>query len=328
MYARDASIAASRLGFGIRRLRLRLRANMGSRLAFFVQGEGANADFKMLDFALEYQASSLLKMRAGRIISARPGAFGSHTRIDAVDRPVSLGEWAKRTIGADGHDFGLEVQVAGTQGYVRTFLHNGDGDWGRARGNFREEVGMGDATRGINQTGLAATLEAAYKPAAVRGLEVGGFAGVNTSRNPNTAYQEVGRAYTTYSVHAYWGATPGSQPVRLKADLLGIRYETLEAALLEAPIDHRQQMRGVSLLAAGRVLQAAEVFARYERFDPNTFVSGDDYAFTTVGASFSPSAMRGQSYHQERVTLAWTTRFDDGVQMASHGLVLQAQIVF
>lgn len=327
-YARDAAITARRLGFGIRRLRVRLRASMGERLAFFVQADGASADFQVLDLALEYRPAAAVQMRAGRIISARPAGFNSHMRIDAVDRPITIGEWAKRTIGADGHDFGLDVQVSGKRGFLRAFLHNGDGDWGRTRGNFREEVGMGDATRGIDQTGLAATVDAAYKPTAVPGLEVGGFGSINTARNPNTAYQEVGRSYATYGAHAYWGAAPGSQSVRLKADLVAIRYETLAAALLEAPVDYRQRMLGASVMGAARVFQSGEVFARYERFDSNTFSASDAYTFTTLGVSFSPSALRGQGYHRERITLAWTTRFDDGTKIASHGLVVQAQVAF
>ncbi len=320
-YAHDDLAASNRVGFGVRRLRLRLKASWGERVAFFIQGEGANAEFRVLDLALEYRLSSALQLRAGRILGARPAALASHTKIDAIDRPVSVGEWAKRTVGADAHDFGIEARWTQPQGHIRAFLHNGDGHWGRARGNFREEVGVGSTTRGIDQTGLAATIEAAYRPQAVAGLEIGGFAGRNTTRNPNTAHNDMGRAYTTYGAHLYWGATPGSQPLRLKVDFLGLDYETPAAQG-----NFQQQVQGLSVFAASRLFRGSEVFARYEHFDPNTTHGGDDHTFLTLGASISPSAWRGLPYHQERITLAWTTRLDPVAP--SYGLVLQAQFVF
>lgn len=319
-YARDAPLSANRLGFGIRRLRLRMHASMGQRVGFFVQADGADAQFNVLDLAVEYRPSSRWRLRAGRIISARPAGFNSHTRIDAVDRPVTIGEWAKHTIGADGHDFGVEARLAGAQGEVLAFLHNGDGHWDRARGNFREEVGVGSSTRDIDRTGLAATMSASFTPTKLDGLDIGGFMGINASRNPNTAYQEVGRAYTTYGVHAYGGAIPGSWPVRVKVDVVGLRYEAVDA--------FKEQMLGASIFAAVRFLRAGEVFSRYERFDPNTTTPDDTRTFVTVGSSLSPSALRGQPYHRERITLAWTIRLQDENQMATYGVLLQAQLVF
>jgi hypothetical protein len=327
-YAQDAPLSANRLGFGIRRLRLRMHASMGQRVGFFVQAEGADANFKVLDIAVEYRPSARWRLRAGRIISARPGGFNSHTRIDGADRPVTIGEWAKQTIGADGHDFGLEARFAGPQGEVLAFLHNGDGHWDRARGNFREEVGVGSSTRDTDQTGLAATVYAAFTPTKLDGLDVGGFAGINLSRNPNTAYQDIGRAYTTYGAHGYWGADPGSQPVRIKADVVGLRYETLDAAALDTSTAFKQQMLGASLLAAVRFFRAGEGFARYERFDPNTATPGDTFTFATVGGSLSTSALRGQPYHRERITLAWTMRLPEATEKPTYSLILQAQLVF
>ncbi|HMB90756.1 MAG TPA: hypothetical protein VKP65_07910 [Rhodothermales bacterium] len=326
-YAQDAPLLANRLGFGIRRLRLRMHASTGQRVGFFVQADGADANFKVLDLAVEYRPSSRWRLRAGRIISARPAGFNSHTRIDAVDRPVTIGEWAKHTIGADGHDFGVEARFAGPQGEVLAFLHNGDGHWDRARGNFREEVGLGSSTRDTDRTGLAATVYAAFTPTKRDGLDVGGFVGINTARNPNTAHQGIGRAYTTYGAHVYGGAIPGSWPVRVKAEVVGLRYETLDAAVLDTSNVFAQQMLGASVLAAVRFLRAGEVFARYERFDPNTTTPGDTFTFATVGGSLSTSALRGQPYHRERITLAWTMRMD-ATETMTYGLILQAQLVF
>jgi len=323
-YAHDAPLSADRLGFGIRRLRLRLKTSLGERFAFFVQGEGAGSGLSILGFSVEYRLSPLLSLRAGRIVSALPAAMTGHTHIDAIDRTVGVGEWAHRTIGADAHDFGLEARLTLPRLQLQAFLHNGDGNWSRARGNFREDVGVGGATQGIDRTGLAATLAVAYTPSLVRNLEVGGILGVNGSRNPNTAYQEVGRAYTTYSVHCYWGALPGSLPLRLKADFLAVQYETLPAE----GGTYRQHMQGLSLLAAGRLLPASEVFVRYETFTPNRDQAEARHAFLTLGASFSPSALRGLSYDRERITLAWTSRLGSTAQAPSYGLVLQVQVVF
>ena len=83
-------------------------------------------------------------------------------------------------------------------------------------------------------------------------MSFGGFAGYNAAGSDETVVtttEDVRRAYGTASAHLYWGERPGSQPVRLKLDAVGIRYQ--EAA------DVTQRSVGVSGFGAVRVLGTA-----------------------------------------------------------------------
>lgn len=323
-----------RLGFGMRRARLRVEASLNGRVGAFLQLDGGSGDVGALDLYAFYQPSEHVRVRLGRFVSAQPRAFvlTSHTRLDAVDRAAIAERWGRRTIGSDGRDFGLDVRLSGTRGHVTLFLHNGDGNWSAAFGNFREGISGNDPTGELDRTDLALSLYGAYEPEAVPGLEAGGFAGYNSARNSNTALEtatgEVGRAYASYAAHLYWGAVPGSRPVRLKADLIGVRYASVAGV--------QEETLGLSLLGAVRAGRAAEVFGRAETY--RAWIKreqGEDdrtnQPYWTVGASFSPSALRGQPYRRERLTLAYATtrpapeRAGAGRQ---HLFVLQAQLVF
>lgn len=329
-YAHEDLDARSRLGFGVRRLRLRLYAGVGSRFDVFVQGEGARADVSILDLRLTYRLSSRLQLRGGRMIMAQPAAFGLtlHYLIDALERSVIGGEWAKRTVGADGRDFGMEAIWTAPRWTARLALHNGDGDWDRVRGNFREDIGPGSATRETDRTGAAVSGALLIHPLD-GAVEIGTFVGVNHARGAATAHAGYGRAYTTAALHAYWGARPGSQPVRLKADVIGIWYETLDAAATDEAA-HAETVVGAAMLGAARVHRGAEVFVRTEVLDTNTTDDAPACMFVSTGISVSPSALRGGAFERERLTLAWTGRFTDSDRhhLDAYGLALQAQVVF
>ncbi len=329
-FANDQLDRQERFGFGIRRLRLRLYANIGSQFRLFAQGEGAGNDLGILDLRLAYAPNPNIEFRLGRMILAQPAAFGltAHYHIDAIDRPVIAAEWARHTVGADGRDFGLETRLTSDRFLLQLALHNGDGNWDRVRGNFREDIGLGSPTRNVDQTGLALSSALTYRSEQIPRLEVGGFLGFNTARNPNTNYEETGRNYRTYAAHVYWGRLPGSQPFRVKADLVGIHYDTVPVANTLDTIRYEQRTLGVSLLGAAQVRTGRDVFARIEHYDANVHALRQSSQFVTVGFSFSPSAVRGNPYQEERLTLGWTTRFGSGSSMEAYSLVLQAQVVF
>ena len=158
------------------------------------------------------------------------------------------------------------------------------------------------------------------------GLEVGGFAGISGAENPLTARDagSLGRSYVTYAAHLYWGAAPGSQPVRVKADVIGVRYA--------APSGDGEATStlGLSLLGAARAGRGAEVFGRVESYrHDDAFPTPDDLPYWTVGASLSPSALRGGPYPRERFTLAYsTTRPDLPDAGRRHLVILQGPRLF
>ena len=293
----------SRLGFGVRRARLRVRAGVGPKAGAYVQLGGASGEAFVLDALAFYDLSERVQVRLGRLVSAQPRAFQltSHTRIDAVARAAIARRWARATIGSDGRDFGMDLRYRTEQAEAFIFLHNGDGSWNRLRGNVRDDV-LGDPTRGLDRTlgDLAASAAINVTPAALSGVEVGGFVGYNGSQNPNTEIDGIGRNYVSYAAHLYWGADPGSQPVRLKADVIGITYEEIGS--------NQQSVLGVALTGALQLHRAAELFGRAERYDPELDTDDDGDFFFDAGISLSLSALRGKPFYAERLTLGYSGR--------------------
>lgn len=320
-----SSDAGERLGFGLRRARFRMNAAHGSGAGAYLQLEGAGGNVSVLDFYAQYQAGGALRFRLGRFASAQPRSLilTSMFQIDVADRAAIAERWASATTGSDGRDFALEMRWKRGATEVLAQLHNGDGNWDRARGNFRPAISGGSATDGGTGTARAFTASIERTVDAGRGLVVGGFAGVNRHRNPNAAVDGVGRTYTTGGVHAYLGAEPGSQPVRVKLDALAIRYEALPGA------PDPRLTTGVSLLGAARFGRGVEGFARIESFDSDRNDAVQPDVYPTVGVTVSPSALRGAPFHRERVTLAWQ-RFDPGADGPDNEdlVFLQLQIAF
>lgn len=318
-----------RLGFGIRRGRFRTRARIGERLGLYIQLE-LTGTVSPTDLQATYRLNDRWTVRAGYLVSAQPRALNltSHTRIDAVDRATIAERWAGNTIGSTGRDFGVDLRYQGGDLSGFLFVGNGDGNWDRMRGNFREGISSSDVTRNTDRTGLNVAGYGNLKLDS--GLEVGGFASYNTSRNPNTAsdFGGSGRRYFSYAAHAYWGANPGSQPVRLKADVIGIASEESDVVTV-LPLDP-QHWLGVSLLGATRVHEAAEAFVRYEHVINDLNLDDSSEMFITGGASLSLSALQGLPYHLGRLTLAYSAALPagDAAVPTQHLVILQAQVVF
>lgn len=313
-----------RVGFGVRRARIRAVAYFGRKYGARYDVDLASGRLASIDLYVFYEPTPSLRFRAGYLPGAQPRAyvFTLMTRIDAVDRPVIADTWVANTIGARGRDFGLSTRYSAGGATAELFLHNGGGSFDRAEGDFRETVlGFQD---GPTLRDLAASAYVNLAPAALPGFEMGGFAGYNGSRNPNTAPEgiDVGRRYFSYSGHLYWGADPGSQPVRFKADVIGIRFESIRR---DGPRRDAQHTIGGSVLSAVRVLGHGELFARYERLYADLDRLESDYV--TAGLSYSPSARRGREYWRERVTLAYANALPDEGRTV-HLVVLQLQLAF
>lgn len=313
-----------RLGWGIRCARLRVQADLGDRFNVVTQFEGVGGNAFMVDLYGAYKLSPQWQFRFGRFASAQPRSFiptGVY-QIDAIDRAAIAERWGATTIGADGRDFGVDARYQ--QGPVELLLalQNGDGDWGRLRGVFRDGISSGNVVA-VERKGLSATAALVVRPETWKGVEVGAFGGHNGSRNPNTIAPGTnpagpGRRYTAWGAHAYYGAIPGSQPVRLKADLIATHYD----ATTPYP---SEQVWGYALFGATRLGRNAEAFARLEAYAPE-IQSREQYL--TAGASLSLSALRGKPYQQERLTLAYSLLSPEAPLPRQHLLALQAQLVF
>ncbi|HMB89482.1 MAG TPA: hypothetical protein VKP65_01460 [Rhodothermales bacterium] len=315
----------TRLGFNLRRVRLRATAHVGPKAGAFIHLDADNGDFGILDAFVFYEFTPRLRFRMGRMASAQPRALilTPVVMMDATERAAIALLWNGSTLGMKGRDFGLDLRYKTAQAEAIIFVHHGDGSFDRLRSNYQPNI-VGDVTGGAEWgiEDMAVSGYLAFTPQSLRGVEVGGFVGYNGRKNPNTVVNDEGRDYLSYAAHLYWGATPGSQAVRLKADVIGVQYE-------ETPVVASQQSLGLSLLGAVSVHRAAEVFARVESYNPNLDAEGEQLLFVTGGFSFSLSQLRGQPYPQERITFGYNVRLSEVDDVPTHHLaVLQLQLVF
>lgn len=321
----DAEEERTRLGFNLRRVRLRATAHVGPKAGAFIHLDADNGDFGILDAFVFYQFNSRLQFRMGRMASAQPRALilTPVVVMDATERAAIALLWNGGTLGMKGRDFGIDLRYKAAQAEAIVFVHHGDGSFDRLRSNYQPNI-VGDVTGGaewgIEDMAISGYL--AFTPHRLRGVEVGGFVGYNGRKNPNTAANDEGRDYLSYAAHLYWGATPGSQRVRLKADVIGVQYD-------ETPVVSSQQTLGLSLLGAVAVHRAAEVFGRVESYNPNPDAEGAQLLFATAGLSFSLGQLRGRPFQQERITFAYNTRLAEADDVPTHHLaVLQLQLTF
>ena len=313
-----------RVGFGLRRMRLRLYTDIGDQLGVFLQMEGSGANASLLDVRGEYYVHDHLTLRAGRFVGTQPRAYArtSHAQIDAIDRPAISDMWARMTIGADGRDYGIEALWNSPQWEIRGFLHNGYNGW-----NFRRGASHDPVDDRVSTDGFAFSASATHWPGERDELELGAYASVNTSQNPLTEIGGTGRNYYSYSANAYWGPRPGEQPLRLKADFIGVSYQEVE------PHGVHHYLGG-SLFGAALLASHIELFAMGEYWFNDLGEDSDSMKqiFLTAGGSYSFSALQDRPFFMNRLILAYNIRtqpsdsidFDD----PAHVLMLQAQFYF
>jgi len=307
-----------RLGYGLRRARLASRVTVNDNAGVYLRINAGAGSVAGVDAYAFYNTGSW-SFQAGRFAGAQPRAHAltSGQRIDAIDRTAIAERWGQRTIGGDGRDFGVQAQLRNQQTSYALKIGAGDGNWDRARGLYRESISSGDVTRGGDQTGLAVSLAVERQSADIDGLMYGAFVGTNTADSPTTG----GRSYNSFGTHLYYGADPGSQPLRAKLDVIGLRFEEVAGT--------RESSVGVSLMGAAQVHQAAEVFARYEHEDLTATI--DQTQFITTGASLSLSRLRNADapYHHERITLGYMLQLPEAdAEPRQQLLVLQLQYTF
>lgn len=327
-YAFDAgdSSASGRVGFGVRRLRLTMNTVIDHRILIFVQMEGAPpSGVRLLDMRLGYRFTDSWLIRGGRFIGAQPRSFAQtlQSEIDAIERATIAMAWASQTVGADGRTFGIEVVFQHAEWEVKGSLHNGYND-----DNFRTFVDDKEFVTAGRSTLPASGLSLIHRSTRAKGLEAGFYAGHNPSGNPNTELDGTGRRYADFSSHLYWGSEPGSRPLRLKADLIGIIFDRIDPLIPGSPA-RRQDFLGWSALGAWAPIKPLETFIRLERYGQHTENADRFRKFLTAGLTFSRSALSGEEFKNQRATLAYSNRFsslaDEGVR---HSVVLQLQIVF
>lgn len=321
----EAEEERTRLGFNLRRVRLRATAQVGPKAGAFIHLDADDGDFGILDAFVFYAFNPRLRFRMGRMASAQPRALipTPVVAMDATERAAIALLWNGGTLGMKGRDFGIDLRYKTAQAEAILFVHHGDGSFDRLRSTYQPNI-VGDVTGGAawGVEDMAVSGYLAFTPKSLRGVEVGGFMGYNGRKNPNTTVNDEGREYLSYAGHLYWGALPGSQSVRLKADVIGVAYE-------ETPVVSSQQTLGLSLLGAVAVHRAAEVFARVESYNPNLDAEGLQLLFVTAGMSFSLSQLRGRPYQQERITFGYNTRLAEVDDVPTHHLaVLQLQLAF
>ena len=307
----------TRYGAGLRRARIQARVLYRDLAGVEYDVDGGTGTVQSVDLFAFANVSPEVQVRLGYFPVPQPrgGVLTPYFVIDAVDRAAVVERWLGGTVGGDGRDLGLDVTYLAGPVLATVAVHNGAGTFDPSGGNVRRGISSADVIGGPETVGLAVSAAAAVQ--AGSGVEVGGFAGVNGADPARTARAAGGRDYVTGGAHVYWGALPGSQPVRVKLDAFALRYADDGGG--------EQDAAGASLLGAVGVLGAGEVFARAERYWADVDGPGDDYL--TAGLSYSPSAAAGAPYARARFTLAYQHR--DGAALPdAHQVILQAQLAF
>lgn len=315
-------VASDRIGFGVRRFRMRTYINIGSDFKIFTQWEGSGTSAALLDIRGEYRLNDQTWLRAGRFVGAQPRvmAITLHSDIDLIERPGIADIWARNTLGADARDYGLEVLHRRKELELRLFLSNG-GNTINYRNNYSSEPLVGPSGRG-----MALNTMVRYFPESLKNSEFGVHGGVNHGRSPFTVTQRapgVGRNFTNASVFAYWGVLSGQQPVRVKFDAVMVQYEDV----LVAGTDFGQTLRGASLFTGFLIRKDTELVAGLERYTTRTDDPNAQVDLLTVGATYSFSAARGQNFQGQKITVAYTAKSKNSYDRLGHLLIAQLQIL-
>lgn len=324
-YEPAASGDRERMGFGMRRFRFKTYVNYGEDMRFFSQWEGSGPTVALLDIRGEYRLNDKTWLRFGRFVGAHPRvmAITLHSDIDIIDRPGIAAVWARNTIGADARDYGAEVLYRNPRLEYRVFLANGYN-----QNNFRNEANNASIAGGVADKGMAISTMARYFPERVANSEFGGYVGYNRSRNPLTVSPlapGVGRGFLSTSAHAYWGSLAGSQPFRVKLDVVSVHYEEIT---LSSGGEYQQNFLGGSATFAWLVRPAVELGVIVENYNIDRDAAASETTLVTLGTTYSFSAARGDNFMGQKVTLGYTLKNERGQDDPAHLLILQFQILF
>jgi len=318
----ENSSSVERLGFGVRRFRLRTFAGFGDDFRLFAQLEGAGTSAQVLDLRVEYSPVSNLWIRWGRFAGAQPRsmAFTLHSEIDMVDRAAIADYWARNTIGADARDYGIELLYRPSKTEYRIFFHNGDN-----RNNYRSGPADDNMTENRNHKGLAISTSIRYFPSNDAHTDLGGYLGINTSKNNYSIHPSMpgmGRSFVSASIHGYRGTFAGHFPIRVKFDALMIRYEELT----QNAINLNQTFTGISLFGGYLIRPDTEIMIRAERVDRNSQLSDNEVFLFSTGLTYSFSAAKNKNFLGQKLTAVYTYKDDLHLQKITQSVVIQLQI--
>lgn len=293
----------TRVGFGVRRARLRLGGEIRPDIRVFIQLEGSGVSATLTDIRAEWDINPNTTLRAGRFVGAQPRSMAVtlHYEIDAIDRAVTGDHWASITRGADARDYGVELVHRAGDLEVRGYLHNG-GNGQNITGRIAAPQPSNNITkRHLNISGMVRWL-----PKSNPNQELGAHVGVNPK-----AYGTMPR-YVEASAHIYWGAKPGSQPMRVKADAVHVRRDEFGDP----------SMTGMSLFV-GHLLNAdLELFGKAEWLNSYVY-NNDNRTFGTIGLT------RKFGSWNQNVKAAYTLRLSDASNTDPvHMAVVQWQVYF
>lgn len=293
-YAQTAS-DTNQIGFGLRRVRVKVYADFSANIKSFVQFELTTP--KLLDARLDYLISPSFNIRVGRFIGAgvRAGGLTSHTDIDIIDRSYSAEYWGKKTIGADFRDYGMAFYGKFDDFNYNFTIHNGNGAL-----NLKPAAG---ATASSKIQGVAFSGMAFFKPASVKGLEAGGYYGMGNK------YVNDYRAYNAYIYYE-------PSPFRVKAEYIG---EVDKNGTKDVTFS------GYYFLGAYKVTPNVELMGRYERFDPNTDVSNNEGTIVTIAASYSFFAAK---WAAAKITAAYVLPNENPVNIDNNVFYVMYQLAF
>lgn len=295
---------STQVGLGVRRARIRLHADPHPNVRLFMQLEGAGTSANFTDLRAEWDVTPSTMLRFGRFVGAQPRgmALTPMYDIDAIDRAAVMEHWARSTYGSNSRDFGVEVVHRKGDVELRGFLHNGD-----SAQNFRSSISETSPNSGRNRGAMATSAMIRVMPSSLPHSDFGAHVGYNPTKMPTS----LNREYMEWSTHAYWGDKIGTQPTRLKFDMVGIRYLNVT--------DIQRSTLGLSLFAAHLIRPDTEVFARLERLDTTL----NEYAYVTAGTTFKLWDW------DNKLTAAWTMRTDlESNGDPVHILALQSQFNF
>jgi hypothetical protein len=315
--------AIERIGFGVRRYRMRATTSFGTDFRLFTQLEGSGTNATLIDLRGEYKLNDKVWLRFGRFVGAHPRVMAITLLgdIDHIDRPAIAALWASNTIGGDARDYGLEMMYTTPQLQYRLFLANGHNGT-----NFRNEPASGSITGNTSNKGMALNAMVSYTPENISGAEFGFHAGVNQSKNPNTISPRaagVGRGFVTSSAYAYWGARPGDQPIRVKFDVVSVQYDEIRLA---NGSDYQQLFLGAALMGAYAVRPEFELVATLENYNLDTDNSGSEVRSITLAGSYSFSKARGGAFSTQKMTVGYVLKDQQSRDNPSHMLVVKFQI--
>ena len=259
---------STQMGFGIRRLRLRIKSSFGEKISAFAQVEMTSP--KLLDARISYQVLPQLQMRIGRFIGAgmRGAGLTLHSDLDIIERPVSAQEWAGRTVGSDYRDYGIEVIGTISDVTIRGWIHNGDG---------AKNIKSSQTGRSLLKNGhFARDIMITYQPEFIDYLEMGTHAGKG---NNQFKYFErnsyVNRDIFHYSTYLYYEP----RMFRFKTEYVSVTSQRDQIQTRDITFT------GFYLFGGFKLLKNLELVSRFETVDYDRLLNLREN-FYTLGATY------------------------------------------